>query len=95
MRGFLTTLALVTLMACGGSEDPPPSSEPDSTGDEAPPAAETPAEETPAAAETCEGYAPTDGCMNETAFAQCQEMAAQCPGEVQVMESCPYQFGCP
>ena len=84
MRSFLTTLALVTLMACGGSEDPPPSSEPGSTGDEAPPAAET-----------CEGYAPTDGCMNETAFAQCQEMAAQCPGEVQVMESCPLQFGCP
>ncbi len=44
---------------------------------------------------TCAGHAPTDTCMDENNFAQCQKMEAECPGEVLVMESCPLQFGCP
>ncbi len=43
----------------------------------------------------CEGYTLGDSCVDDAAFAQCQEVAAQCPGEVQVMESCPLQFACP
>lgn len=46
-------------------------------------------------AAACEGYSPGDSCIDESNFAQCQEMAAQCPGEVLVMESCPLQFACP
>jgi hypothetical protein len=45
--------------------------------------------------DTCEGYRVTDSCMNQDNFRQCQEMAQQCPGEVQVLESCPLQFACP
>lgn len=45
--------------------------------------------------EACEGYSLGDSCIDESNFAQCQEMAAQCPDQVQVMESCPLQFACP
>ena len=45
--------------------------------------------------ESCEGYRIGDSCIDESNFAQCQQMAAQCPGQVQVMESCPLQFACP
>lgn len=45
--------------------------------------------------DVCEGHRVTDACMNADNFRQCQEMAAQCPGEVQVLESCPLQFACP
>jgi len=47
------------------------------------------------ASDTCEGYSLGDGCVNERNLAQCMRAAAQCPGEVQVMESCPLQFSCP
>lgn len=82
MRTSTIRLALLgMLVACGcGAGDEPTSSS--STGGEAP-------------AETCEGYALDDACMNEDNLAQCRAMAAQCPGQVQVMESCPLQFGCP
>lgn len=49
----------------------------------------------PVGTELCEGYGPSAACMNEASFAQCREMAARCPGEVQVLESCPLQFACP
>ncbi len=48
-----------------------------------------------AASDTCEGYRLGDDCIHEDNFAECQKMAAQCPGEVQVLESCPLQFTCP
>ena len=47
-----------------------------------------------AAGQTCEGYGPTDDCMNQDTFAQCQTAAATCPGKVRVMETCPLQFSC-
>lgn len=89
-RMFFSVCVALAAMACSGGESPAPddtdtvAAEPtDTAGDDAPPA------------ERCEGYAPTDGCMNEDNFAECQRVAAQCPGAVQVMESCPLQFGCP
>lgn len=78
-RTFFSMCLALSLLACGGGEPPPTR---DTAGGDT-------------AAASCEGYAPTDGCMNEDNFAQCQQMAAQCPGQVQVMESCPLQFGCP
>jgi hypothetical protein len=33
-------------------------------------------------------------CMDDTAFAACEEANDECPGAVTVMESCPLQFGC-
>ena len=45
--------------------------------------------------ESCAGYSLGDACITEDNFAQCQEMEAQCPGEVVAMESCPLQFACP
>lgn len=48
-----------------------------------------------APSDTCEGYRVTDACMNEDNFQQCRDAAARCPGEVQVLESCPLQFRCP
>lgn len=44
--------------------------------------------------EACEGYQLGDPCIDDANFTQCQEMAAQCPGAVAVMESCPLQFSC-
>jgi len=83
-RTFFSMCLALSLLACGGGEPPP-------TRDTA--GGDTAGGDTAAA--SCEGYAPTDGCMNEDNFAQCQQMAAHCPGQVQVMESCPLQFGCP
>lgn len=48
-----------------------------------------------APSDTCEGYRVADACMNEDNFRECREAAARCPGEVQVLESCPLQFRCP
>lgn len=45
--------------------------------------------------ESCAGYTLDDACVNEDNLAECRRREAQCPGEVQVMESCPLQFGCP
>ena len=39
-------------------------------------------------------YSAEDSCMNEDALAQCEARAAECPGNVTVMESCPLQFAC-
>lgn len=35
-----------------------------------------------------------DACMDEAALAACEARAAECPGQVVVMESCPLQFSC-
>jgi hypothetical protein len=48
-----------------------------------------------APSDRCEGYGPNDSCMNEDNFRECQEAAAECPGAVLVLESCPLQFRCP
>ncbi|MCZ7684928.1 MAG: hypothetical protein M5U28_41615 [Sandaracinaceae bacterium] len=72
-------LLAFALAACGGGS---PGEDSSSGGDEP-------------ASDRCGGYSPTDPCMNEASFAQCREMAARCPGEVQVLESCPLQFACP
>jgi hypothetical protein len=47
-----------------------------------------------ASTDACEGYSLGDACVNEENLAQCHAMAAQCPGNVQVLESCPLQFAC-
>lgn len=78
-----TVLLSLALTACGSSSDEPTSS--GSTGGDEP----------VSSGETCEGYSMGDACVDDANFAQCQDMAAQCPGEVQVMESCPLQFSCP
>ena len=39
-------------------------------------------------------YAVGDACITAENLAQCEEMSAQCPGRVAVMESCPLQFSC-
>lgn len=44
---------------------------------------------------SCEGYSEGDACITSENLAQCEQMSAQCPGEMQVMESCPLQFACP
>jgi hypothetical protein len=61
----------------------------------APSAAEDPNASVGNEPEPCEGYRLGESCINETNFAQCQQMAARCPGQVQVAESCPLQFSCP
>ena len=43
----------------------------------------------------CTDLMATSSCMNEDNLAECEAAAADCPGEVLVMESCPLQFGCP
>jgi hypothetical protein len=48
-----------------------------------------------APSDRCEGYGPNDSCMNEDNFRECQRAAAECPGAVLVLESCPLQFRCP
>lgn len=40
-------------------------------------------------------YTLDDPCITADNLQQCEDMAAQCPGQVLVMESCPLQFGCP
>lgn len=55
----------------------------------------SPPEEGSASPDSCEGYNLGDSCIDEDNLAQCHAMAAQCPGAVQVMESCPLQFSCP
>ncbi|AKF09907.1 hypothetical protein DB32_007056 [Sandaracinus amylolyticus] len=45
--------------------------------------------------DACAGYHAGDACITEENLAQCREMAAQCGGEVLVLESCPLQFACP
>lgn len=82
MRPTLILTLTLTLVACGGASNEPASG--GSSGSES-----------PDGSEVCEGYTPTDACMNGDNFAECQRVAEQCPGEVQVMESCPLQFGCP
>jgi len=77
---IVALISMLVLGACGGSSDEPASS--GSAGAEQP-------------AETCEGYTRGQSCVDDAAFSQCQQMSAQCPGEVQVMESCPLQFACP
>ena len=44
---------------------------------------------------SCEGYSEGDACITAENLAQCERMAAECPGEMQVLESCPLQFACP
>ncbi|MFT5358293.1 MAG: hypothetical protein ACI9KE_005531 [Polyangiales bacterium] len=39
-------------------------------------------------------YTLEDSCIDEAALAACQAASAECPGQVNVMESCPLQFGC-
>ena len=39
-------------------------------------------------------YSLDDACITAENLAQCEDMSAQCPGQVAVMESCPLQFGC-
>ncbi len=43
--------------------------------------------------EDCD-YSLDDACITTENLTQCEEMSAQCPGQVTVMESCPLQFGC-
>ncbi|MGE0788195.1 MAG: hypothetical protein AB7S26_21160 [Sandaracinaceae bacterium] len=80
-RSSMFVAALVLALGCGGGGEEPTSD--GSSGSEDP------------SAETCEGYGASDSCMGDDAFAQCQAAAAQCPGEVLQMESCPLQFACP
>jgi hypothetical protein len=42
----------------------------------------------------CEGYTTDDACITQENLAQCEEMAAECPNGVVVLESCPLQFAC-
>lgn len=39
-------------------------------------------------------YTMEDSCIDEAALAACEAASVECPGQVQVMESCPLQFGC-
>lgn len=43
----------------------------------------------------CDAYRAGDACVTDENVAQCRALAAQCPGQVRVMESCPLQFACP
>lgn len=54
-----------------------------------------PTSETPEQSDACEGLHLGDPCITEHNFAQCQARAAECPGEVLQLESCPLQFACP
>ena len=83
MRIIIVPCFVLLLAACGGGASDETTSN-DTTG------SEDPGED-----QVCEGYSPTDACMSDDNFAQCQQMASQCPGEVQAMESCPLQFSCP
>lgn len=69
----------------------------DKSGDATAPGDTAPADgaEPDASAGGCGDRSPTEPCMNDENFAQCQEMEAKCPGEVLVLESCPLQFACP
>lgn len=96
MKLLLTTIGLsfvlTGLVACGSAsstatdEPADPSADQTTTGDDVVDDAD---------GASCEGYAIGDACITEDNFAQCQEMAAACPGEVLAMESCPLQFACP
>jgi hypothetical protein len=35
------------------------------------------------------------GCWNSELSEKCQELHAECPGQIVVMESCPVQLACP
>ncbi len=42
----------------------------------------------------CAGHSPTEPCMNEENFAECQRLETECPGSIVDLESCPLQFAC-
>ncbi|HJK91498.1 MAG TPA: hypothetical protein RMH85_14920 [Polyangiaceae bacterium LLY-WYZ-15_(1-7)] len=76
---FCSSLLLLLALACGSSTEPAQDS---SSGADAP------------AAGDCD-YELGDPCITEENLAACQARAAECPGEVLVLESCPLQFACP
>jgi len=39
-------------------------------------------------------YTVGDSCVDENAMAACEAAAAECPGAVQTLETCPLQFSC-
>jgi hypothetical protein len=50
---------------------------------------------TAASGTDCDAYRAGDACVTDENLAQCRALAARCPGQVLVMESCPLQFACP
>lgn len=77
-----SSLCLAALFVCASAACGGGDDEADTTGGEV-------------VSQTCAGYAQSDACIDPTNFEQCRSMEAQCPGQVQVMESCPLQFSCP
>lgn len=78
---------LLLLAACGGAQTG------EQTNYEQVAGSTGPAQHDPGAHGDCQ-YTLEDGCIDEAALEACHAASAECPGQVQVMESCPLQFSC-
>lgn len=78
---------LLLLAACGGAQTG------GQTNYDEVPGSTGPGQHDPGAHGDCQ-YTLDDGCIDEAALEACHAVSAECPGAVQVMESCPLQFSC-